>query len=244
MLSVAIFFLIKAISNLSFFCSSLIINTLAKIFSKTKYLLFPKNILLNIHYFKLATCWTKNEQNKNRGKMKNLFIRVQLARKLIVCNSKGSIVRYAVTSHCNKDLAAGPKFVQSLRSIGALRLKHRDLLAENNGTPRILFLDSICIEDAWYRREWVGRSCNPFPNPIELRQPRPFRSAYHLNSHIELWLLRRPVLTIFPTLWSSRKLDPREMRVFFVRSHWGSFNIQTIKTRYGKWNAFFIGMRH
>lgn len=106
------------------------------------------------------------------------------------------------------------KFVQSLRNIGALRLKHRDLLAENNGTPRILFLDSICIVDAGYRREWVGLATHSQPHRTP--QPRPFRSAYHLNSHIELWLLRRPVLTIFPTLWSSRKLDLRELYVLFI----------------------------
>lgn len=154
--------------------------------------------------------------------------------------SSGTRLRLIVTRTWRQDKVC-PKF-KEYRCTEAEA--SRSLGREQWYTPDSLLTDSICIEDAWYRREWVGRSCNPFPNPIELRQSRPFRSAYHLNSHIELWLLRRPVLTIFPTLWSSRKLDPREMRLFFVRSHWGSFNIQTIKTRYGKWNVFFIGMQH
>lgn len=35
----------------------------------------------------------------------------------------------------NEDLGGEAKFVQSLRCIGAPGLKHRDLSAQNNGTP-------------------------------------------------------------------------------------------------------------
>lgn len=98
--------------------------------------------------------------------------------------------------------------------------------------PRILFLDSICMEDAGYRKRMSRKLPESHAQPHGTPQPGPSTGAPTiLTAILNYGYYDVLSLRYFVPFEVRGKLNPRELRVFFACGHRGPFNAQGLREK-------------